>query len=59
MRQHPCDFDSSRQSWDLRDTGEIVNVSDGFCLTPLTPDLKGEEFALAPWNGKISQRWFF
>jgi hypothetical protein len=57
--QQPCDFDDPHQSWDLRDTGEIVNVADGRCLDPLQPDVKRSEIVTATCNGNISQRWFF
>jgi hypothetical protein len=59
VHPQPCDFDSGLQSWDLRDTGEIVNVANGNCLDASPPDIKGGWVVTFPCDGSISQRWFF
>jgi hypothetical protein len=58
VSQTPCsDFDL--ESWDLRDTGEIVNVGNLRCLDAKPADTKNADVIVAPCNGSISQRWFF
>ena len=55
-----CDFDSRFQSWDLRDTGEIVTVGpDPLCLEPVQDDTKGTHIHASRCDDSISQRWFF
>ena len=51
--------DFSLESWDLRDTGEIVNVGNPRCLDAAPADTKDADVIVAPCDGSISQRWFF
>jgi hypothetical protein len=58
--QEPCDFGNpALQSWDLRDTGEIVNDATHNCLDAVPADTKNADVVDRPCNGSISQRWFF
>jgi hypothetical protein len=56
----PCDFGNPNlQSWDLRDTGEIVSRETGRCLDATPADTKDADVVDRPCNGTISQRWLF
>ena len=57
--QEPCDFSSPRQSWDLRDTGEITTLSGTSCLAPFQDDTKGSSVGVFVCTGSIAERWFF
>jgi hypothetical protein len=59
VAQEPCDFSERHQSWDLRDTGEIVNVGTSSCLEPISHDVKSSDILVQPCDGSINQRWFF
>jgi hypothetical protein len=56
VTQEPCDG-FVLQSWELRDTGEIVNRLTGSCLEPPQADTKNADIVSSPCNGSISQRW--
>jgi hypothetical protein len=58
VTQEPCNgFDL--QSWELWDTGEIVNAGTRRCLDATPADTKRADVVVARCNGSISQRWFF
>jgi hypothetical protein len=59
LRQEPCDFDELSQSWDLRDTGEIVNVFHHGCLEPRQADTKNADIVSSFCDGTVAQRWLF
>jgi hypothetical protein len=58
VTQEPCDG-FVLQSWELRDTGEIVNSGTGRCLDAAPADTKRADVIVARCDGGISQRWFF
>ncbi len=57
--QAVCDLGEFRQTWILKDTGEIMNGFNGLCLVPLQRDTKGAFVGTLPCDGSIEQRWFF
>jgi hypothetical protein len=59
LRQEPCDFEDPWQSWDLRDTGEIVNLISRECLEPRQADTKNADIVSSPCNGSTAQHWLF
>jgi hypothetical protein len=58
IRQGSCIEYAQAQSWDLRWTGEIVNIANGLCMDT-TGDSKRAAVVQRSCNGTISQRWFF
>ncbi|MFI9175928.1 RICIN domain-containing protein [Streptomyces lincolnensis] len=55
--QVSCYSYAQAQSWELRPTGEIVNIYSGMCVDTAR-DAKGGAVTVQPCNGNISQRWF-
>jgi hypothetical protein len=59
VTQVPCGLSTLNQTWQLRDSGEIVNTGTGDCLDAAPSDTKDADVVVVPCNGSISQRWFF
>ncbi|NGO12418.1 RICIN domain-containing protein [Streptomyces sp. HC44] len=57
VTQRSCFDYAQAQSWELRPTGEIVNILSGLCVDAVR-DAKGGAVEVQPCNGNISQRWF-
>ena len=57
VTQKTCFDYAQAQSWNLRSTGEIVNIFSGRCLDGA--NVQGGDVVTLPCNGAISQRWFF
>ncbi|MGC0344243.1 RICIN domain-containing protein [Streptomyces sp. SLBN-8D4] len=58
VTQVGCYAYNQAQSWELRSTGEIVNIYSGLCLDT-AHDQKGAAVMVWPCNGNIAQHWFF
>lgn len=58
VTQVGCYAYNQAQSWELRPTGEIVNIYSGLCLDTVH-DQKGAAVMVWSCNGNIAQRWFF